>query len=102
MSYYSKHIFICTNQKPAGKQCCANTGGELFFDYLKTSLLEKELHGPGKIRLSKSACLGRCSAGPCIVIYPEAIWYTYNCFKDIDDIVEQYLLKAETVERLII
>ncbi len=102
MTYYSKHIFLCTNRKAAGKKCCADSGGEPFFDYMKSKLLELGLHGPGKIRVSKSACLGRCSEGPCIVIYPEGIWYTYTSIADIDEIIDSYLIAGEPVARLLI
>ena len=100
--YYEKHIFICTNQKPEGKVCCANTGGEPFFHYLKTKLLELEQHGPGKIRVSKSGCLGRCGLGPCLVIYPEAVWYTYASYADIDAIIASHLVAGKALERLLI
>lgn len=102
MNYYTKHIFICANQKNAGKQCCANSGGELFFDYLKTKLREADLHGPGKFRVSKSGCLGRCTDGPVLVIYPEGIWYTYSSFADIDEIIATHLVVGERVQRLLI
>ncbi|MCW8398455.1 (2Fe-2S) ferredoxin domain-containing protein [Legionella sp. PATHC038] len=102
MAYYNKHVLICTNQKAAGKQCCANTGGEAFFDYMKSRLLEFEMHGPGKIRVSKSGCLGRCSSGPCIVIYPEGVWYSYSSFADIDEIIEKHLIAGGLVEQLLI
>lgn len=102
MTYYTKHVLLCTNQKAAGKQCCANSGGEEFFDHLKSTLLELELHGPGKIRVSKSGCLGRCSSGPCIVIYPEGVWYSYSSLADIDEIIARYLIAGEPVERLLI
>ncbi|WP_133131069.1 (2Fe-2S) ferredoxin domain-containing protein [Legionella yabuuchiae] len=102
MSHYAKHIFICTNQKAPGKTCCANQGGELFFDYLKSKLKKMELHGSGKIRVSKSGCLGRCSLGPCMVVYPEGIWYNYASFDDIDEIVNTHILNGEPVERLLI
>ncbi|KTC92534.1 (2Fe-2S) ferredoxin domain-containing protein [Fluoribacter dumoffii] len=102
MGYYEKHVLICTNQKAAGKQCCANTGGEPFFDHMKSRLLELEMHGPGKIRVSKSGCLGRCSSGPCIVIYPEGVWYTYSSFADIDEIIEKHLVAGRIVEQLLI
>jgi len=102
LPYYTKHIFICTNQKAAGKQCCANPGGVPFFDHMKLRLLEHNMHGPGKIRLSKSGCLGRCSSGPCVVIYPEGVWYTYTSCDDIDEIIERHLVAGELVERLII
>ncbi|HRD69138.1 MAG TPA: (2Fe-2S) ferredoxin domain-containing protein [Legionella sp.] len=102
MTYYAKHVLLCTNQKPAGKQCCANSGGEEFFSYMKTRLLELEMHGPGKIRVSKSGCLGRCSSGPCIVIYPEGVWYTYSSYEDIDFIIRQHIVEGKIVDALLI
>jgi (2Fe-2S) ferredoxin len=102
LTYYIKHIFLCANQKIAGKQCCANSGGEEFFSYMKMKLLEMGLHGPGKIRISKTGCLGRCSSGPCVVIYPEGIWYSYSTYADIDQIIERHLVAGERVESLLI
>ncbi|WP_028388360.1 (2Fe-2S) ferredoxin domain-containing protein [Legionella fairfieldensis] len=102
MAHYTKHIFLCTNQKAPGKQCCANTGGESFFNYMKMKLVELGLHGSGKIRMSKSGCLGRCSEGPCIVIYPEAVWYNYKSMADIDEIITSHLVAGHIVERLLI
>lgn len=102
MEYYEKHLFICTNKKAEGKKCCANSGSDEYFDYLKTRLLELEMHGPGKIRVSKSGCLGRCSSGPCIVVYPDGVWYTYSSFSDIDQIIESHLQAGEIVQQLLI
>ena len=102
MSYYTKHVFVCTNQKPSGKSCCANTGGEFFFDYLKAQLQEHGLYGEGQIRVSKSGCLGRCGLGPCIVIYPEGVWYSYSSSTDIDEVISQHLVLGQIVERLLI
>ena len=102
MNYYTKHVFVCTNQKPLGKTCCANSGGESFFEYLKAQLKKRGLHGEGQIRVSKSGCLGRCGLGPCIVIYPEGIWYTYTSPADIDEIISQHLVLGHVVERLLI
>ncbi|KGP63265.1 2Fe-2S ferredoxin [Legionella norrlandica] len=102
LSHYTKHVFICTNQKAPGKQCCANSGGEEFFDFMKSKLLELDLHGPGKVRVSKSGCLGRCSSGPCIVIYPEGVWYTYSSFVDIEQIIKSHLINGKIVEELLI
>ena len=93
---------MCTNQKAAGKQCCANTGGEVFFDYLRSKLLEMELFGPGKIRVSKSGCLGRCSLGPCIVVYPEGVWYRYSSLEDIDEIIQSHFINNKIVPQLLI
>jgi (2Fe-2S) ferredoxin len=100
--HYNKHLFVCTNQKAPGKKCCALGGGEPIFDHLKSRLLELGLHGPGKVRVSKSGCLGRCSEGPCIVVYPEGLWYTYTSTQDVDEIIDGYLLNGKVVERLLI
>lgn len=102
MTYYSKHVLLCTNQKAAGKQCCATSGGEEFFTYMKSRLVDLGIHGPGKIRISKSGCLGRCALGPCIVIYPEGTWYTYSSFQDIDTIIETHLISGEIVHKLVL
>lgn len=74
----------------------------LFFDHLKAKLVELGLHGAGKVRVSKSGCLGRCGVGPCIVIYPEGVWYTYTSFDDIDEIITTHLVDGGMVPRLLI
>lgn len=101
MTHYSKHVFVCTNQKDVGKACCANTGGEAYCVYLKTQLKRLGQHGPGKIRISRSGCLGRCSEGPCIVVYPEGVWYRYHDYADVDEIIQEHLLSGKTVTRLL-
>jgi (2Fe-2S) ferredoxin len=102
LTYYTKHIFLCTNKKEMNKTCCANSGGEPFFEYFKSRLLALDLHGPNKIRISKSGCLGRCSEGPCIVIYPEAVWYTYHSYADLDEIIEKHLIQQKIVPNLLL
>lgn len=101
MTYYTKHVMLCTNQKAADKTCCANSGGEEFFHHMKSRLVDLGMHGPGKIRVSKSGCLGRCNSGPCIVIYPEGVWYSYTSFADIDKIIENHLLADIQVNELL-
>ena len=52
------------------------------------------------VRVNQAGCLDRCEEGPCIVVYPEAVWYTYVDRADIDEIVEQHLRHGRVVERL--
>jgi (2Fe-2S) ferredoxin len=42
----------------------------------------------GKVRINSAGCLDRCAQGPVMVVYPEAVWYTYVDQEDIDEIVE--------------
>lgn len=85
--FYEKHIFFCTNLKQDGKKCCQQGNAEEMAVYLKEQLQARGLHGPGQIRVSKSGCLGRCSEGPNIVIYPEGSWHSYASKEDIDKLV---------------
>lgn len=101
-TFYKQHLFVCTNQKAPGKTCCAVSGGEPFFEYLKKKVAHLQLAGQGNIRISKSGCLGRCDVGPCIVVYPEGLWYTYESFADIDEIVDGYLVSGVVVSRLVL
>lgn len=96
--YYAKHIFVCTNQKVPGKVCCANTGGDAFVRYLKKTLKSHHLSGPGKVRVSPSGCLGRCRLGPCLVIYPEGVWYSYTSTDDLDTIIQTHLIDGKVCE----
>jgi (2Fe-2S) ferredoxin len=101
MTHYNKHVFVCTNQKGDGKICCASSGAKDIFGYLKeqTSALGLAAHA---VRISQSGCLGRCQLGPCIVIYPEGVWYTYGSIADIDEIIHQHLISGQIVDRLLI
>jgi (2Fe-2S) ferredoxin len=52
------------------------------------------------VRVNTSGCLDRCEEGPCAVVYPEAVWYTYVDEKDVEEIVREHLLHGHPVERL--
>lgn len=100
MSFYQKHVFICTNQKEAGKKCCQQAGADQVFTYVKQQLQQRNAWGPGKIRVSRSGCLGRCASGPVMVVYPDNVWYRYQSEHDIDAIIEQHLLNHHKVPAL--
>ena len=102
MSYYKQHIFICTNQKKPGKKCCAEAGGQEVVEHIKTRLKQLSLFGPDKIRVSASGCLGRCKLGPCLVIYPQGVWYRYESTADIDAIIDQHLHNGQHVSDLLL
>ena len=97
--FYKKHMFFCTNIKKDGTGC-----GKICSQDMQ-SLAKKQLQatdnwGEGKIRVSKSACLGRCELGPVAVVYPEGIWYTYIDQQDVEEIINKHALGGIIVERL--
>jgi (2Fe-2S) ferredoxin len=68
--------------------------------YAKKRVKELGLSGPGKVRINQSGCLDRCEEGPCVVVYPDSVWYTYVDRSDVDEIIEEHLQNGRVVERL--
>jgi len=99
-SYYQYHVFFCTNQRKAGEQCCQNHDALNIRNYLKQRLKELNLIGKGKVRPNTAGCLDRCDLGPVMVIYPQAVWYTFVDQEDIDEIISEHLQNGRIVERL--
>ena len=71
-------------------------------DYAKSQAKVRGIHGPGQVRINQSGCLDRCEEGPCVVVYPEGVWYTYIDESDIDEILEEHVIKGRIVDRLLL
>ncbi len=100
MSYYQRHVFFCLNVREDGAACCGCHDAAEMQQYAKSRIKQMGLNGEGKIRINKSGCLDRCDEGPCVVVYPEGVWYTYVDQHDVDEIIDTHLVKGEVVERL--
>ena len=93
MGFYQKHVFFCGNVRQDGRRCCgADRDLDALLAYAKQQLKAHDCYGPGKIRISRSACLGRCALGPCLVIYPDNCWYRCVTQLDFDHILQEHLL----------
>lgn len=105
MSYYQKHLFICTNQKTNGAKCCHQAGAEAAFERARANLIAAKQLGQGLHGVSKSGCMGRCGQGPTTVVYPQATWHTYQNLEDIDTItnamINDTLLDNEVLKPLL-
>jgi (2Fe-2S) ferredoxin len=102
MSYYKNHVFFCINQREDGSQCCGQHKVQEMRDYMKKRSKELGLVHSGEVRVNTAGCLNRCDSGPVIVIYPDETWYTFVDQTDIDEIIEEHLVKGNKVERLLI
>jgi (2Fe-2S) ferredoxin len=100
MSHFKHHLFFCCNQREPGANCCNNHGAQDLRDYAKNKVKALGLAGEGKVRINQAGCLDRCDKGPVMVVYPEAVWYTYIDREDIDEIVTEHLQHGRVVERL--
>ena len=100
MPYYQRHVFFCCNRRDDGSACCAAKGAVAMRDYAKGRVKALGLAGPGKLRVNQAGCLDRCEEGPCVVVYPDAVWYTYVDRADIDEIISEHLQNGRIVKRL--
>ena len=100
MNHFKHHVFFCCNQREPGANCCNNHGAQDLRDYAKKKVKALGLAGEGKVRINQAGCLDRCDKGPVLVVYPEAVWYTYIDREDIDEIVTEHLQHGRVVERL--
>jgi (2Fe-2S) ferredoxin len=88
--YFEAHLFVCCNRRPEGhaRGSCAAKGSEKLRDYMKARV--KEL-GLINVRVNAAGCLDRCELGPCLVIYPEGVWYGVSSPADIDRVLAEHM-----------
>ncbi len=99
MSLFRKHIFICTNERtpdnPRG--CCKARDAEKVRDWFKEEVKNRGLKD---VRANQSGCLDQCSAGPVVVVYPDAVWYTVHTQADVQRIMDEHIAKNHPVTDL--
>lgn len=97
---YRHHVFACHTQRPPGhpRGSCGAAGAQPLWDRMSKLLEAGRLTDIG---FTAAGCLGFCSAGPLMVVYPDGVWYRPTTAADIDEIVEQHLKQGQRVDRLV-
>ena len=87
------HVLIC------GGTGCTSSGSQAvqkaFDESIKSFGLTEE------VKLVQTGCFGLCALGPVVIIYPDGTFYSRVAPEDVNEIVEEHLLKGRPVERLI-
>ncbi|MCX8064796.1 MAG: (2Fe-2S) ferredoxin domain-containing protein [Candidatus Hydrogenedentes bacterium] len=84
---YKKMVLVCTNIKEdLTKPCCGRKNGDEILTRLRDKVRESNLSDV--IRVSKAGCLGKCSYGPNIMVFPEGTWYSEVKIEDIEEIID--------------
>ncbi|MCX7380568.1 MAG: (2Fe-2S) ferredoxin domain-containing protein [Alphaproteobacteria bacterium] len=99
--YFEAHLFVCCNRRPDGHKrgSCAARGSEKLRDYMKARAKEM---GLARVRVNLAGCLDRCELGPCLVIYPEGIWYKIESNSDVDLVLERHVRDGQRVVELML
>ena len=99
MPKFTKHIFICMNQREVGhpRGCCDASGQGELQRLFKVKLAQR---GIQLVRANKSGCLDQCELGPTVAVYPEGVFYGAVRPEDIEEIIESHIVNGKPVERL--
>src|SRR3982074_3290238 len=97
MEPYSRHVLVCT-----GSFCSPDRRGRQIYSLL-ASLLEREdlLFGPHRVKRGETPCLGVCSNGPIIVVYPDGTWYSEVTPALLERIVVEHLKGVKPVDEAV-
>ncbi len=90
---YERHILICAGTG------CISSGTREVKEALENELIKHNLQD--KVRIILSGCHGFCEKGPIFIVYPEDIFYCEVKAEDMPELVEEYLVKGNIVERLL-
>ncbi|NLN47497.1 MAG: NADH-quinone oxidoreductase subunit F, partial [Clostridiales bacterium] len=93
MEMYRSHIMICR-----GTGCSSSNSEQIALNFEK----EIKKHGMEKeIIVERTGCFGLCALGPIVIIYPEAAFYSEVKPEDVEEIVNEHLVKGRVVKRLL-
>ncbi|MBC8585442.1 NADH-quinone oxidoreductase subunit NuoF [Youxingia wuxianensis] len=90
---YRSHVLVC------GGTGCTSSGSARIIE-----AFEKELDHAGlteEVKVIKTGCFGLCALGPVVIVYPEGSFYSRVAPEDVQEIVEEHLLKGRIVKRLL-
>jgi cob(I)alamin adenosyltransferase len=94
---YGRHLFICTHGA-----CAPPEAGEALAAAVPPLLGDhRKLRNPERIKCTTSDCLGVCSGGPVVVVYPDGIWYHHVDEALLARIVQEHLIEGCPVEEAI-
>ena len=93
MDLARSHVLVC------GGTGCTSSGSEKIIEKFESCLAEKGLSD--EVKVIRTGCFGLCALGPIVIVYPEGAFYSMVGVDDIDEIVEEHLLKGRIVKRLL-
>ncbi len=86
---FERVLLVCANERAPGEDACANRGSGEFQKKLKAYAKAKGLQG--RLRVSRTMCLGLCAKGPNICVMPDNVWLSGVTEKDLEEIQRRWI-----------
>lgn len=95
-----KHVFICSQARPAGhpRGSCAEKGCGEVLEAFWAEMQTRDLFN--RFAVTSTGCIGPCPVGPNVLIYPEGVMYSGVKKDDVTAIIEEHLLGDQVIDRL--
>ena len=93
MGKYKQFILIC------GGTGCSSSGSGDIIDSFNKVLEEKGLKD--EVQIVRTGCFGFCEQGPIVKILPDDTFYVKVTEKDVENIVNEHMIKGRRVQRLL-
>lgn len=100
MARPTRHVFVCSQNRPAGHprgSCGAKGCAEVVDEFMKQW---QQRQCFTQVMVTPSGCIGPCSMGPNVLVYPEGVMYSNVSKEDVSEIFDEHLLGGQVVERL--
>jgi NADP-reducing hydrogenase subunit HndC len=90
---FRNHILVC------GGTGCASGNSKKVHDEFEQRIKEAGLEN--EVKVITTGCFGLCACGPVVVIYPEGAFYQHIKPENVQEIVDEHIIKGRIVSKLL-
>ena len=90
-----KHVFVCTQGRPPGhpRSSCSQHGCAEVYEEFLWQLQNRNLFN--QVQVTATGCMGPCSEGPTVLVYPEGVMYGKLSKADVAELFDGHLQGGE-------
>jgi len=90
---YRANVLVCAGTS------CESSGSRATMAALQAEIARRGLQD--EVRVVETGCRGFCAMGPVVIVYPEGVFYCQVQPSDVEELVEETLVKGRVVSRLV-